>query len=165
MRNSLVDFAITVAAGTRLLIAMGGVLPVTLHETMHLKTWQKLLVCTASDCQRRLLKPYTLFRGRKRSTDMAENDAPERLWVGQVHGSFIGVTRYTRVHEHKHFDDDVEYTRTDLAAPNAAQVGKLLDAWELLPNDVKSDLRREFPSFADSITNLFQSVPRKGNNE
>lgn len=41
---------------------------------------------------------------------------------------------------------------------NQPAVGVLLDAWELLPNDVKSDLGRDFPPFVKAITNLMRTA-------
>jgi len=55
-------------------------------------------------------------------------EAPERVWIGSVHGSFQGVTRYTRIHEHKHFDNDIEYIRADLTRTPPASAMAAVDA-------------------------------------
>jgi hypothetical protein len=63
--------------------------------------------------------------------------APERIWLGAPYDS---VNRYTTVHEHKHFDDDVLYVRADLPRATAADVERdriiaMADALEYeLPN-------------------------------
>lgn len=50
--------------------------------------------------------------------------------------------------------------RTSKRTKRANAIGNLIDKWEELPNDLKSDLQEQAPVFVAAIITVIQSVER-----